>query len=67
MKTFIFGRSKDDPKGPAEEHGEVRVEAPSLTDARKAFTDKHGDKDARTFIVRVDGIEAATAKPKRKR
>jgi hypothetical protein len=65
VKRFIFGRRKDDPKGPANEHGEVEVDAPSLAEARKAFTEKHGDKDARADIVRVVGVEAS--KPKRKR
>lgn len=67
MKTFIFGRHTNDPKGPPEEHGEVTIQAPSLPEARAAFVKEHGEKDARTYIVRAVDVAAAPAKPKRAR
>jgi len=59
VKEFIFGRKKNDPKGPANEKGEVTVKAPSITEARKAFVDEHGKDDPRQHIVRVDPASVA--------
>jgi len=67
VKTFVFGRHKDDPKGPPEEHGEVTIQAPSLPDARAAFVKEHGEKDARTYIVRAVDVAACDCAPKPKR
>ena len=69
MKTFIFGRPANDPKGTKEEHGEVRIKAPSLAEARTAFLEAHGERDVRTHIVRVDAndIAAPAVRPKRAR
>lgn len=59
-KRFIFGRHKDDPKGPAEEHGEVVIEAASLRDARAKFVELHGGQ-----ITQVNGAEQITSPDKR--
>lgn len=55
-KRFIFGRHKDDPKGPPEEKGEVIIDAPSLQDARKAFIAKNGGN-----VTMRDGAEVITS------
>ncbi len=79
MKTFIFGRTVDDKKGPDNERPALRVDAPSVGEATAAFEKALGTKnDARASIVRVpragDDVDAIpfadgskAAKPKRTR
>jgi hypothetical protein len=82
VKTFVFGRADNDPKGKPEECGEVRVNAPDIHSARASFVrEVDGDgayykhdrgavdtnsKDPRLFIVRVEGVELVE-RPKKSR